>query len=1065
MIFHSILIMILSTVFILFVVKVTKTNSLNLDVGKAHIFSGPKDSFFGYSVAFVKNGENEKWILIGAPRANDSSYPGLSKPGGLYKCQKDLQPSCEMISNINIGMYDVSDNWMGGSLDVGQQFILVCGHRWTRSYDENFSMNGICVEMGRDFDESRTRKYLDDPDKQVDVNDKLIYRIGAMGMSCAYAPTGKSRLVEKAMGAPGIYESTGGVVKRTDYDQSTDVVHFSDLSQTEGQLYGYSLTFGKLYGGEAFNLIIGGPRDGMTGQVKILKDKTNNFDLIQQLPGEQVGSYFGSALATTPLKAGEPEYLLVGAPMYSAYNRNNWNINGEIGKVYIYRYDPDAGKMLLTQTFNGSQSDGARYGTAVSSLNDINGDTYYDIAIGAPYEDEGRGVVYVYNGYHGGFWPKETQKLRGRDINPSLRTFGAAISKPFLYNDDAFYDTLIGAFMSDKAVLMFSQPTINMQVTMMIGDTITNDIIMEDTEKFTVKLCFSYGGKGLPSEADVEFMVDVDTNAIGKHRRVVLESGGYNINGSKTVQGSLTQTCVLPPYTVIVQSHTDLFVPVVFSTTYNIRNDIVSRCKNNVCPTVNTFNGAQANPTIQGFNKELALQRPGCGEDNVCQVDINVNAKAKFTHPDTDLIVGEDAKFELDVQMENKGADWAYSPFAEIEVPEYIDFVMSEPADVACYTSSSKQLVCQIPEVLKANGGKYFNLKFEASKAPVKDFVIKVEGHTISTDTNPGNNQQIISVSVRSKVYEEFRGNSIPEIYVTKEETDVKLVTHKFDFENNGPSALTSETEFKARFPFLRIDNQDLFVLQQFIVTTQLDKVVNVSSSETTSVRCWVNRDNSRNYMAVTTEDGEGVVSHKFSIQDFFNFEVNAVKKDCQTDECDSFTCGMVPIPAGFAVSITMNFTLSPKTLDKVKASVNDELKEVKILSVMTIDYPDDISLIEQEAEANTQTAAIVVLPNKPVDESIAWWIIPVSVLGAIVLCVAIAWILRKFGFFKRMKMPEGDQVLMQPVTTNGNHDGDAPVDNEATNGTVNNDNEQFVEKVDETEKLMDPVDLTEENN
>lgn len=1039
------------TIFILLLFTITNSNALNLDVGNAHIFSGPTNSYFGYTVAFVKNGKNEKWILIGAPRANDTSALTLTEPGVLYRCQKGRTPS-ECIA-IDINKDSSSHNWMGVSLDVGQQLILVCGHRWISS---DYNMNGLCVELGRDFEQSQPRQYLTDPNKQT-VNDTLIYSIGAMGMSCAYAPTGQSRVIEKAIGSPGIYETTGGVVQRSDSDGSTDVIHFPNLSQTQGQLYGYTVTYGKLYGGDAYNMITGGPRDSMTGQVKILQGKAN-FALVEQLPGVQVGSYFGAALATTPLQAGMPEYLLVGAPMYAGYNTNTWNIVEEIGRVYVYKYIPAIGKLNVTQILEGSQSQGSRFGTAISGLNDINGDSYYDIAVGAPYEDEGRGIVYIYNGYQGGFWDIETQKLRGRDISSTLRTFGAAISKPFLYNSDTYYDTLIGAFMSDVAVLIYSQPTINMQVTMDVSKPVTNDIIKRNTQMFNVTLCFSFQGKDLPALAFVEFTVNVDTNPTGKRSRVSFDKGAYNVSGSRDVQKALAQTCV-KPYTIHVQSHTDLFVPLVFSTAYKIREDTVSQCSNNVCPTVNTFNGSRSNPTITGFDKELTFERPGCGTDNICQVDIKVEAMAKFDNPDTDLIVGEEAKFKLEVQMKNNGQDWAYSPYTEIKVPEYINFVTS---DVACLTTSETTLVCQITEALKAQEGKLISVQFDASRAPVQDFVINVVGKTISSDTNPANNAQNVPVSVKSRVNEDFKGDSFPEIYVTKPETDMKLVTHKFDFENNGPSALSSETEFVVKFPLLRLDNQDLFLLQQFIV-------VNVSNARNTSVSCWVNRGGSRDHMAVQLEYGEGLVSHIFDSQGLLTSEGNAFNKDCQTENCQSFTCGVTPIPAGFAVSITMNFTLNPDTFSKVQAS-DSNIKEVEISSVVMINYPNDLALIDQDRDS-TQKATLTVLPNKPIEESVAWWIILLSILGAIALIACIIFGCWKCGFFKRKRpSTEESRELMAteaggaPTTNGAEPVTEHPIEEEPRNGDVTIEKET----VDESEKLVDsskPDEITDDSN
>lgn len=39
-----------------------------------------------------------------------------------------------------------------------------------------------------------------------------------------------------------------------------------------------------------------------------------------------------------------------------------------------------------------------RFGTSISSLTDLNGDGLRDIAVGAPLEDDNRGVVYIYLG-------------------------------------------------------------------------------------------------------------------------------------------------------------------------------------------------------------------------------------------------------------------------------------------------------------------------------------------------------------------------------------------------------------------------------------------------------------------------------------------------------------------------------------------------------------------------------------------------------------------------------------------------------------------------------------------
>ena len=72
-----------------------------------------------------------------------------------------------------------------------------------------------------------------------------------------------------------------------------------------------------------------------------------------------------------------------------------------------------------------------------------------DIVIGAPYEDDGRGAVYIYNGYSYGLWPKYSLQILGRNVDESLLGFGASLSNSM----DMNRDNINGRFWDNNLLL------------------------------------------------------------------------------------------------------------------------------------------------------------------------------------------------------------------------------------------------------------------------------------------------------------------------------------------------------------------------------------------------------------------------------------------------------------------------------------------------------------------------------------------------------------------------------------------------------------------------------------
>ena len=73
-----------------------------------------------------------------------------------------------------------------------------------------------------------------------------------------------------------------------------------------------------------------------------------------------------------------------------------------MGRVYVYRTtvrDFSTTMELAARDLPRDAVSGARFGAALASLGDLDGDRMGDFAVGAPFEGEaGGGAVYVYRG-------------------------------------------------------------------------------------------------------------------------------------------------------------------------------------------------------------------------------------------------------------------------------------------------------------------------------------------------------------------------------------------------------------------------------------------------------------------------------------------------------------------------------------------------------------------------------------------------------------------------------------------------------------------------------------------
>lgn len=136
--------------------------------------------------------------------------------------------------------------------------------------------------------------------------------------------------------------------------------------------------------------------------------------------------------------------VLAGAPHYD---------NGEDNEGAAFLYYGSANGLNPAPTLLESNQAHAEMGYSVSSAGDINNDGFSDIALGAPFYDNGQpneGIVFVHFGSPKGIKPNPAIMLEGNQFGAQ---FGKAVALAGDVNNDSYSDLIVGASEFDKGQL------------------------------------------------------------------------------------------------------------------------------------------------------------------------------------------------------------------------------------------------------------------------------------------------------------------------------------------------------------------------------------------------------------------------------------------------------------------------------------------------------------------------------------------------------------------------------------------------------------------------------------
>uniref|UniRef100_A0AAR2M4R8 VWFA domain-containing protein n=1 Tax=Pygocentrus nattereri TaxID=42514 RepID=A0AAR2M4R8_PYGNA len=443
--------------------------------------------------------------------------------------------------------------------------------------------------------------------------------------------------------------------------KSSYAQEFPEELKNHGAYLGYTVTSvvsarsGQLY-------VAGAPRFNHTGKVIVFTlQNTGELNILHSLKGQQIGSYYGSEIAPVDIDGdGVTDNLLVAAPMFFS---GGW----ERGKVYIYkpRFILE-GALELTEL-----GQNARFGSALAPVPDLNGDSFNDVVVGAPLEDDHRGAIYIYNSQPNRILRKYKQRIGAAQLAPGLQYFGRSIHGKLDMNGDGLVDLAVGSL--GAAILLWSRSVIRIHANVRFEPSKVN-IFNKDCRR---------GGKDVTCMSAIVCLNVTARTAIKASQerfnpRAVMDDPERQQPQNLTLLSG-EETCEHIFFHVM--DTTDYARPIIFSVETGLQDPEQGPTLDDTWPTT------------------IKTQLPfwnGCDEDDHCVPDLVIQAQTDLisrsvlcrsptpAEVSERVIEGSRRKMVMDVRLENRGEN-AYGARLNISYSRNLHFsnlVVKDNSDI-----------------------------------------------------------------------------------------------------------------------------------------------------------------------------------------------------------------------------------------------------------------------------------------------------------------------------------------------------------------------------------------------
>ncbi|XP_066564388.1 integrin alpha-7 isoform X2 [Amia ocellicauda] len=1034
----------------------------NLDTTETLTKEGEANSFFGFSVALHQQltPEPKSWILVGAPQARGIVTDGASRTGALFKCPITAEEwDCERVNidnEVSANRESKENQWLGvtvKSQGVGGK-VVTCAHLYelrqrVKQPSETRDPIGRCYVLSEDLTE---RDDLDGGEwKFCEGRPQGHEQFGycQQGISASFTPDKRYIL----FGAPGTYNWKGllfmtspvedTLVYKT-LEPSERATTFEDVAQNS--YLGFSIDSAKgIISQKELTFVAGAPRANHTGAV-VLLHKDNVYRLVPKhiLWGEELASSFGYSVAAADLNNDGWVDLLVGAP-------NFFDRKEEIGgAVYVYLNPKGRKEWAKPVRLNGTYD--SMFGLTVSSVGDLDQDGYGDIAVGAPFDGDGK--VYIYRGSASGIITKAAQVLDGLAVG--VQRFGYSISGGLDIDGNSYPDLAVGS-LNDQVVLYRSRPVINIGRTVKITpqniDLEQRNCQGRDGVCVDVKACFSYTAH--PSSyrphitLAVLFEADTERRKLSLPHRVnflgrVDREPEYQHSEEVLLQGQHHVACQTATFQ-LQDNLRDKLRPISISVTHSVKRVWHSHVPASQLGELSPVLSPAMPPTL---HDEVNFLRQGCGEDKICQSNLRLRYRFGIRHHASDLFtqlpkdiegtpvfsLSDQKAVTLEVTVTNlpsdprypqQDGDDAHAAQLLVAVPDtlsYSGFRGPQDKQLVCQANQNGSLAeCELGNPLKRGSKLTFYVILSTSGITIEttDLFVNLSLNTISEqlDLKPivAHAKVVIelplSVAGVARPHQLFFSGTVRgESAMTSQEDMGSLVEYEFTVTNPGQSLQTLGSAFlNVMWPHELANGKWLLypTAMEFkgqpntrCTTSQPLNVLNKSpvyqsqalqntNSPTRKVRSHPEEED-----RVLTQSIMGRTTPAVAASE----RRKSLELDCQlgSARCMLFQCPLHSFSSSAVLKIWARLWNSTFLEEFPSVSALDLIVKANITVKSTIKH-----LVLKDAAAKI---SVMIYPEHGVSDQygIPWWIILIAVLAGILVLALLVCLLWKCGFFRR---------------------------------------------------------------